>query len=159
MNQILRQQQIQAASQPWQGQLGQPYQNQMSTRGSGEGKQVAAGGRARGPWHNEYQSSFPREAQRQQQLNGELSESDELQNSLSLRVFQGEGRTIAESSSQLPLDDADDSENNVELHHEINETCFFQNDRTLNEKAFENTRSHEALFQSSKGCTQLLDGA
>ena len=59
----------------------------------------------------------------------------------------------------MVLDDADNSENNVELQHDINETCFFQNDRALNEKAFENTRSHEALFQSSKGCTQLLDGA
>ena len=36
---------------------------------------------------------------------------------------------------------------------EINETCFFKNEQN---RAFENTKSHDALFQSSKNCDRLL---
>lgn len=96
MNQILRQQQCQAAPQYLQNQFSYPYQNQTSSRSSLESRHGAAG-HGGGAWHNEYQSGFPLEpSQRQQYFSGVPSESEELQNSLSLRVFKGEGRTMAE---------------------------------------------------------------
>ena len=40
-----------------------------------------------------------------------------------------------------------------QVNAEVNETCFFKNDT----KAFENTKSHDALFQSSLGGGILAD--